>query len=70
MLCLTRKAGERIKIGDDCFLTVIRTRGSGVVLGFDAPRDLPITRDELPPVEPGNESQAVQEDRLSGSGVT
>lgn len=46
MLVLTRKAGEKVLIGPDIVVTVIEVSGGGVRLGFDAPRDVKITRPE------------------------
>ena len=47
MLVLSRKVGERILIGENIAVTVVRV-GPGVVrLGVDAPRDLVIVREEL-----------------------
>jgi carbon storage regulator len=48
MLVLTRRNGERIRIGDAVILTVIRIRGCHVRLGIEAPRNMHIKRDELP----------------------
>ncbi len=47
MLVLSRKTGERILIGKDVTLTVIRVGPNAVRLGFDAPNDLNIVREEL-----------------------
>ena len=47
MLVLTRKAGERIWIGDDISVTVVRVTGGGVRLGIEAPHELPVVREEL-----------------------
>ncbi|MHC4698491.1 MAG: carbon storage regulator [Planctomycetota bacterium] len=50
MLILTRKAGERVVIGDDgheVCITVVTTRQGAVQLGFEAPREIPIHREEL-----------------------
>ena len=47
MLVLSRKIGERILIGDDVVITVARITGGGVRLGVEAPRDLPVVREEL-----------------------
>jgi len=47
MLVLSRKAGQRIHIGDDIVITVVRTGKGSVRLGVDAPSDIPIVRDEL-----------------------
>lgn len=47
VLVLTRKPGERVLIGDDIVITIIETRGDGVRIGFEAPRGVPIHRDEV-----------------------
>ena len=47
MLRITRRAGERIMLGDDVVVEVIEIRGGTVRLGIDAPRSLPIYREEL-----------------------
>lgn len=47
MLILTRKTNESIQIGDNCKVTVIDIRGDRVRLGFDAPRTVHITRDDV-----------------------
>ncbi|WP_066516802.1 carbon storage regulator CsrA [Curtobacterium ammoniigenes] len=47
MLVLTRRAGERILIGDDIVVTILETRGDAVRIGIDAPRGVRIQRDEI-----------------------
>lgn len=47
MLVLSRKPGERIIIGDDVTLTVVRIGPNSVRLGIDAPREMNIVREEL-----------------------
>ena len=47
MLVLSRKVGERIWIGDDISVTVVRITGGGVRLGIEAPAELPVVREEL-----------------------
>ena len=47
MLVLSRKIGERIWIGDDISVTVVRITGGGVRLGIEAPPELPVVREEL-----------------------
>lgn len=49
MLVLTRKTTERLYIGDDICVTVVRLEGRQVRLGIEAPRDVPVRRGELPP---------------------
>ena len=47
MLVLSRKPGERIMIGDNIVLTVVRIGPNNVRLGIDAPTELNIVREEL-----------------------
>lgn len=47
MLVLSRKTGERIEIGDDIAITVVRNNGAIVKLGIDAPDHLPVHRSEV-----------------------
>ena len=46
-LVLTRKAGESVFIGHDVSVTIVKVNGRQVRLKIDAPRDIPILRDEL-----------------------
>ena len=48
MLCLSRREGEQILIGDNIRLTVVRI-GNQVKLGIEAPKEMNIRRAELPP---------------------
>jgi carbon storage regulator len=47
MLILTRKIGESIHIGDDVKLTVLENDGSQVRIGIDAPKSVPVHREEI-----------------------
>ncbi|MBO8142817.1 MAG: carbon storage regulator CsrA [Firmicutes bacterium] len=47
MLVLTRKRDESIMIGDDVKITVVDVRGDQVKLGIDAPRHIPVHREEV-----------------------
>jgi carbon storage regulator len=47
MLVLSRKVGEQIIINDNIRVTVIAVRGNQVRLGFTAPREVSIQREEL-----------------------
>ena len=49
MLVLSRKEGERIKLGDEIVLTVVKISGDKVRLGIVAPADMVILREELEP---------------------
>ena len=47
MLVLSRKAGERILIGDDVAITVVRIGPNSVRIGIEAPKTMNIVREEL-----------------------
>ena len=48
MLILTRNTGEPLMIGDHIKLTIFDiTRGPQVRLGIDAPKDVPVHREEV-----------------------
>jgi len=49
MLVLTRKLMEKLYIGDDVCVTVVRLEGGQVRLGIEAPRDVAVVRAELVP---------------------
>lgn len=58
MLVLTRKPQEKIQIGDDITVTVIKTKGSGVRIGIEAPAEVPVLRGELVAAREGFDSVA------------
>lgn len=47
MLVLTRKLMERVYIGDQICVTVVRLEGGQVRLGIEAPREISVVRAEL-----------------------
>ncbi|MFZ9088612.1 MAG: carbon storage regulator [Planctomycetaceae bacterium] len=47
MLVLSRKTNERICIGEDVVITVVRVSPNSVRIGIEAPRDMAIVRSEL-----------------------
>lgn len=47
MLVLSRKVGERIVIGDQIAISVVRIAPGTVRIGIEAPDDVPIVREEL-----------------------
>ena len=47
MLILTRKVGESIMIGTDVAVKVLGVRSGQVKLGVEAPRELPVHREEI-----------------------
>ncbi|MEZ6045570.1 MAG: carbon storage regulator [Planctomycetaceae bacterium] len=47
MLVLSRKTGEKILIGDEIAVTIVRVGPNNVRLGIEAPRSMNIVREEL-----------------------
>jgi len=47
MLVLSRKSGQRVMIGDDVVVSIIEVRGSTIRLGIEAPRSIPVHREEV-----------------------
>jgi len=47
MLILTRRTGETICIGDDVTLTVLGVKGNQVRIGINAPKNVPVHREEI-----------------------
>ncbi|MBR0237169.1 MAG: carbon storage regulator CsrA [Thermoguttaceae bacterium] len=47
MLVLSRKVGERILIGDNIAITVVRVAQGSVRLGVEAPENLNVVREEV-----------------------
>ena len=47
MLILTRRINETLNIGDDVQVTVLGIKGNQVRIGINAPRDVPVHREEI-----------------------
>jgi carbon storage regulator len=47
MLMMTRRAGQKIVLGDDITIEVVEVVGSTVRLGVSAPRSVPVYREEI-----------------------
>lgn len=47
MLRISRRAGERIIVGDNVVIEVIEVSGQSVRIGIDAPRSVSVYREEL-----------------------
>ncbi|MDX2037589.1 MAG: carbon storage regulator CsrA [Isosphaeraceae bacterium] len=52
MLVLSRKVGEKILIGDDIVLTVVKVDRNQVRLGIEAPAHVRVFREEISPSRP------------------
>ena len=55
---LTRKVGERIRVGDDVMVQVLEVRANQVRLGFAAPAEIRIFREEIFRVVQGQNDKA------------
>lgn len=47
MLILTRRVGETLMVGDDVTLTVLGVKGNQVRIGVNAPKEIPVHREEI-----------------------
>lgn len=47
MLVLTRRVGEKIRIGDDVVITLLGIRGNQYKIGIDAPISIRVNREEI-----------------------
>jgi carbon storage regulator len=61
MLRIRRRAGERIIIGDGIVIEVLDVEPNAVRIGIDAPRDVPVYREEL--------WKAVQAENIAAAGA-
>ena len=72
MLIITRRAGQRVMLGDDVTIDVMEIAGNNVRLGIAAPKELPVYREEIwAAVKHENEVAAtVEADRMAGNTTT
>jgi len=47
MLVLSRKLGEKIVIGNDVVVTLVKIDRNQVRIGIEAPKDVPVHREEI-----------------------
>ena len=47
MLVLTRRVGEVIRIGDDVSISILEVQKGQVRVAIDAPREIPVHREEV-----------------------
>jgi carbon storage regulator len=49
MLVLSRKLGEKIVIGDNIVVTVVKIDRNQIRIGIEAPHEVPVYREEIAP---------------------
>ena len=47
MLIITRRAGQKVMLGDDVAIHVMEITGKNVRLGIQAPKETPVYREEI-----------------------
>jgi carbon storage regulator len=47
MLIITRRPGEKIMVGEDVVVHVLEVVGNSVRIGIEAPRSVPVYREEI-----------------------
>ena len=68
MLVLTRKQNEKLHIGDDIVITIVRARGNSIRIGIEAPTSVNIRRGELAGL-PEEQTPAPKQQRSSTESV-
>jgi carbon storage regulator len=51
MLVLSRRESEKVFIGPNIVIQIVRVRGGSVRLGISAPPEINVRREEVPPRE-------------------
>lgn len=66
MLVLSRKKNESIVINDDITIVVVEIRGDKVRLGIEAPKEVPVHRNEVYEAIRRSEANAADEPKAEG----
>jgi len=69
MLVLSRKSGERILIGENVTVTIVRIGPNNVRLGIEAPRNMNIVREELCAEVPAVKSSVDRSDETASASL-
>jgi len=73
VLVVSRKVGERILIGDQISVTVIKVGSGGVRIGIQAPKEMAVVREELAKQVREAEQQIIdlaQQQQVDGESVS
>ena len=57
MLVLSRKLGQRFKVGQEVRVTIVKIDRNSVRIGIEAPGDVTVYREEIVPEETDTESE-------------
>lgn len=61
MLVLSRKLGEKIVINGNIVVTVVKIDRNQVRIGVQAPKDVPVYREEIAPVQASRDTAQLVE---------
>jgi carbon storage regulator len=67
MLVLSRKLGEKIVIGDDVVITIVKIDRNQIRLGIEAPPEVLVYREEIDPNRSRREARTSAGDALAFS---
>ncbi len=67
MLVLSRKKNESIVINNDITIVVVEIRGDKVRLGVDAPKEIPVHRQEVFDAIKANERKQAEQEQSSAA---
>jgi carbon storage regulator len=57
MLVLSRKLGQRVKVGPDVRVTIVKIDRNSVRIGIEAPNDVTVYREEIVAIECDEKSE-------------
>lgn len=68
MLVIRRKREQTIRIGEDIEITVLEIENGQVKLGINAPRDIPVFREEIAATRRSNQGAALSNSAFESLG--